>query len=277
MNFPKIPNMPKPQAISPADAAYKPAISQNVSTGPVDGVVGLSAPKHFDPNNPSVHVDATVHNPTGIGGDLHVSRDVKIPTEAPNLSLPTMPSLPGGASEAGGSSAGGFSMPSLGNPLSGISLPDLSLPSLGNPFSGISAPDLSMPSLGNPLSGLSMPSLGNPFSGISAPDLSMPSLGNPFSGLSVPDLPSWEMPRIDFPGGGYKPAGESAWRSPIGVPGFRFPELPSIGLPDFSVPEWDLEMPDLIPDLWDGDSESEPAEPHHRTKDDGLDEWVLSF
>ncbi|QQS05212.1 MAG: hypothetical protein IPK50_23560 [Fibrobacterota bacterium] len=241
MNFPKIPNMPKPQAVSPADAAYNPAIERSVSAGPVDGVVGLSAPKHFDPNNPSVHVDATIHNPTGVGGDLHVSRDVKIPTEAPNLSLPSMPSLPGGASDAGGTSSGGFSMPSLGNPLSG----------------------------------LSMPSLGNPFAGLSAPEL--PSVGNPFGGLSVPDLPSWEMPRIDFPGGGYKPAGESAWRSPIGVPGFRFPELPSIGLPDFSVPEWDLEMPDLIPDLWDGENESEPAEPHHRTKDDGLDEWVISF
>ncbi|MBK9576170.1 MAG: hypothetical protein IPK50_23585 [Fibrobacterota bacterium] len=70
MNFPKIPNMPKPQAISPADAAYKPAIERSVSAGPVDGVVGLSAPKHFDPNNPSVHVDATIHNPTGVGGDL---------------------------------------------------------------------------------------------------------------------------------------------------------------------------------------------------------------
>ncbi|HNY31567.1 MAG TPA: hypothetical protein PKO15_11825 [Fibrobacteria bacterium] len=257
MNFPKIPNMPKPQAISPAAPAFTPGIQSEVSAGPANGVVGLSAPNHFDPNNPSVHVDATVHNPTGVGGDLHVNRDVKIPTEVPAVS---MPSLPGGGGASGGS---GLSMPHLGNPLSGISAPDLSLPSLGNPFSGLSAPSFSMPSLGNP------------FSGISAPEL--PSLGNPFGGLSLPELPSWEMPRIDFPGGGYKPAGESPWRSPIGVPGFRFPDLPSIGLPDDLLPDWDLEMPDLIPDLWDGDSESEPAEPHHRTKDDGLDEWMISF
>jgi hypothetical protein len=50
-----------------------------------------------------------------------------------------------------------------------------------------------------------------------------------------------------------------------GMPGFRFPDLPKFELPSLDLSEWDLSMPDLIPD-WDGDSEEERQEPHKRAK-----------
>lgn len=225
-DIPKVPDPPKAEGIPTH-------VGQDVGSGLAQGSVGVGAPQHFDPSNPSVRLDGTVHNPTGIGGDLHVSREVsandlkQIPVPdvpAPSVSLPDMPSMPnlgGGSSE--GSSGGGFSLPSIGNPLSGLSMPSLpEMPSLGNPLSGLSAPDLPrLPSLPD------MPSLGNPFSGLSGPDLSLPSLP--------------------------------------GMPGFRFPDLPEFSLPDFDVSGWDLAMPDLVPD-WGGDSEEERAEPHKRAK-----------
>ncbi|MBK9578613.1 MAG: hypothetical protein IPK50_12105 [Fibrobacterota bacterium] len=238
----KIPGAPKISI--PNIPAVPTQVTQNLSAGPAQGAVGIGAPQHFDPNNPSVRLDGTVHNPTGIGGDLHVSREVsvndlkKIPVPDPSLDLP---SLGGGSSSGGG---GGFSMPGL--------------PSIGNPLSGLSLPD--MPGLPD------MPSLGNPFSGLSAPDFSLPSCKMPDFGF--PDLPPFGLPQIDLPGGGYKPAGESPWRSPIGCPGFRFPELPSFGLPSVDLPDWDLSLADLLPDFWDGSCEDDRADPDEHLEDD---------
>gem|GEM_PF-6372041 len=72
-----------------------------------------------------------------------------------------------------------------------------SMPSLGNPFSGLSAPSLPsmphMPSLGNPFSGLSMPSLPD----FSLPDL--PSVGTPgMPGFRFLDLPEISLPDFDM-------------------------------------------------------------------------------
>lgn len=221
--IPKVPDPPKPDAV-PAH------VGQDVGSGLAQGNVGIGAPQHFDPNNPSVRLDGTVHNPTGVGGDLQVSREVSandlknIPS--PNIHAPDL-SLPGGGSGSSGGS--GFSLPSL------PSMP--SLPSLGMP--DVSLPSLSMPGLPDLPSA---PSLGNPFSGLSAP--SLPSLPD-MPGL--PDLPSFGLPSLP------------------GMPGFRFPDLPEFSLPDFDLSGWDLTMPDLVPD-WEGDSEEERATPHKRAK-----------
>ncbi|HNY32695.1 MAG TPA: hypothetical protein PKO15_17560 [Fibrobacteria bacterium] len=217
--IPKVPDPPKAEVVPTH-------VGQDVGSGLAQGNVGIGAPQHFDPNNPSVRLDGTIHNPTGVGGDLQVSREVSandlknIP--APNIHAPDL-SLPGGS---GGS---GFSLPSL------PSMP--SLPSVGMP--DVSLPSLSMPGLPDLPS---MPDMGNPFSGLSAP--SLPSLPD-MPGL--PDLPSFGMPSLP------------------GMPGFRFPDLPDFTLPDFDLSGWDLTMPDLVPD-WDGDSEEERATPHKRAK-----------
>ncbi|MBK8801712.1 MAG: hypothetical protein IPN71_06560 [Fibrobacteres bacterium] len=241
----KIPGAPKISI--PNIPAVPTQVTQNLSAGPAQGAVGIGAPQHFDPNNPSVRLDGTVHNPTGIGGDLHVSREVSV-NDLKNIPAPgAIPSV------------GDF--PSMGaipeSPLrTGLDLPDM--PSIGNPLSGLSLPD--MPGLPD------MPSLGNPFSGLSAPDFSLPSCKMPDFGF--PDLPPFGLPQIDLPGGGYKPAGESPWRSPIGCPGFRFPELPSFGLPSVDLPDWDLSLPDLLPDFWDGSCEDDRADPDEHLEDD---------
>ncbi|QQS05644.1 MAG: hypothetical protein IPK50_01855 [Fibrobacterota bacterium] len=236
-SMPKISAPPAMPSIPEAAPVIPTRVGQDLSQGPASGNVGIGLPQHFDPNNPSVRLDGTIHNPTGIGGDLKVSREVSvndlknIPVPSPYLpNMPSLPSLGGGSSTDDSRGGGGFSMPSFGNPLSGLSMPGLpSVPSLGNPFSGLDMP--------------SMPSLGNPFSGLSAPD--MPSLGNPFSGLSLPDFSLPDLPSIGTPG----------------MPGFRFLELPEISMPDFDMGEWDLPSPDLIPD-WGGDSEESQEEPH---------------
>ncbi|HNY32032.1 MAG TPA: hypothetical protein PKO15_14200 [Fibrobacteria bacterium] len=246
MKLPGAPKISIPDIPAAPAASIPTQVTQNLSAGPAQGAVGIGAPQHFDPDNPSVRLDGTVHNPTGIGGDLHVSREVSvndlknIPVPNPSLDLPSM----GGGSSSGGE---GFSLPSIGNPLSGLSLPDM--PSM---------PD--MPSLPD------MPDLGNPFSGISAPDFSLPSCKMPDFGF--PDLPPFGLPQIDLPGGGYKPAGESPWRSPIGCPGFRFPELPSFDAPSLDMPDWDLSLPDLLPDFWDGICEDDRADPDEHLEDD---------
>ena len=170
--LPGLPAMPDPPKV-PTEA------TQNLSAGPASTSVGLGMPQHFDPSNPSVQVSGSIHNPTGVGGDLTVSREVKIPTEAPNvnLSMPSMPSM-GSASDLAPdvpSSGGGFGMPSIGNPLSGLSMPDM--PSLGNPFSGFSAPTLP----GGPL----IPTL--------------PTIGTPgMPGFRFLDLPSFTAPDLDM-------------------------------------------------------------------------------
>lgn len=204
MNFgkiPKLPDLPTP----PVDLAKPPThIGTDVGHGPLAGNVGVGVPQNFDPNHPSVAVDATIHNPTGIGGDIHLKKDIPIPTQMPDIGMPKFGS--------GGSGGGGFGLPKM--PAFGMpSMP--SLPSM---------PDISLPD---------MPSFGMP---------DLPSFG-------MPDLPSFGMPDISLPG----------------MPGFRFPDLPKFDLPEIDLGEWDLSMPDLIPD-WGGDSEDEKAEPHKRAK-----------
>lgn len=175
MSFGKLPGLPA----MPAPPKVPTEATQTLSTGPASTSVGAGLPQHFDPSNPSVQVSGTIHNPTGVGGDLTVSREVKIPTEAPNVNLgmPSMPSM-GSASDLAPdvpSSGGGFGMPSIGNPLSGLSMPDM--PSLGNPFSGFSAPSLP--------SGALLPTL--------------PSIGTPgMPGFRFLDLPSFTAPDLDM-------------------------------------------------------------------------------
>lgn len=170
--LPGLPAMPDPPKV-PTEA------TQNLSGGSASTSFGVGIPQHFDPSSPSVQVSGTIHNPTGVGGDLTVSREVKIPTEVPNVNLemPSMPSM-GGASDLAPdvpSSGGGFGMPSIGNPLSGLSIPDM--PSLGNPFSGFSAPTLP----GGPL----IPTL--------------PTIGTPgMPGFRFLDLPSFTAPDLDM-------------------------------------------------------------------------------
>ena len=241
MNFGSVPKIPTAPAI-PQAPAVPTHLGQDVGVGPAQGNVGIGAPQHFDPNNPSVRLDGTVHNPTGVGGDLKVSREVSVndlkQIPVPDVHAPDL-SLPSGASDAGGSSGGGFSMPSIGNPLSGLSMPSL--------------PDMpSMPSLPSMPSMPDMPSLGNPFSEISAPDLSLPSMpdfGNPFSGLSGPDVSLPDLPSMGTPG----------------MPGFRFLELPDLPDIELDLSEWDLLPSFDIPD-WEGDSESERQKPDTRAK-----------
>ncbi|MBK9577780.1 MAG: hypothetical protein IPO40_11915 [Fibrobacteres bacterium] len=249
MNFGSVPKIPAVPSI-PTAPAVPTRVGQDLSQGPASGNVGIGAPQHFDPNNPSVRLDGTVHNPTGIGGDLKVSREVSVndlkqipvpDVHAPDLS---MPSLGGGSSADGASGGSGFSLPSIGNPLSGLSMPSLpDMPSMP------SMPDVSLPSMP---SLPDMPSLGNPFSGISAPDLSLPSMpdfGNPFSGLSGPDVSLPDLPSMGTPG----------------MPGFRFLELPDLPDIELDLSEWDLLPSFDIPD-WDGDNESERQKPDVRAK-----------
>ncbi|QQS06768.1 MAG: hypothetical protein IPK50_07670 [Fibrobacterota bacterium] len=249
MNFGSVPKIPAVPSI-PAAPAVPTRVGQDLSQGPASGNVGIGAPQHFDPNNPSVRLDGTVHNPTGVGGDLKVSREVSVndlkqipvpDVHAPDLS---MPSLGGDSSTDGSSGGSGFSLPSIGNPLSGLSMPSLpDMPSMP------SMPDVSLPSMP---SLPDMPSLGNPFSGISAPDLSLPSMpdfGNPFSGLSGPDFSLPDLPSMGTPG----------------MPGFRFLELPDLPDIELDLSEWDLLPSFDIPD-WDGDNESERQKPDVRAK-----------
>jgi hypothetical protein len=239
MNLGRVPNIPNIPSV-PAAPAVPTRVGQDISQGPASGNVGIGAPQHFDPNNPSVRLDGTVHNPTGIGGDLKVSREVSV-NDLKQIPVPDVGAIPsvGAIHESplqGGSPGSGFSLPSIGNPLSGLSMPSM--------------PDMpampSMPSLPD------MPSLGNPFSGISAPDLSLPSMpdfGNPFSGLSGPDISLPDLPSVGTPG----------------MPGFRFLELPDLPDIDIDLSEWDLLPSFDIPD-WDGDNESERQKPDVRAK-----------
>lgn len=192
MNFghiPSVPSLPDPVA---------PHAGIDVGSGPLSGNVGVGLPQHLDPNKPAVGVDATIHNPTGVGGDLHVKRDVAIPTHIPDVNAPAM-----NLGSVGGGGGSGFGVPDLP---SLPSLPDF--PSL---------PDVSMPSFG-----------GGGSSGGSG--FSMPSFG-------LPGLPS------------------------MGMPGFRIPDLPDFHLPEINLPDWDLKMPDLVPD-WDGFSSGGRSEPN---------------
>jgi hypothetical protein len=165
--------------------------------------------------------------------------------------------------------------PHLGNPLSGISMPDLSLPSLGNPFSGISAPDLSMPSLGNPLSGLSMPSFGNPFSGCL--HRSYPRWAIPLEGCRCLTCHRGRCLGSTSPAVATSPPENllGDHRSVCRASGF--PNCPRLACRTSPFPSGTWKCPTSSRISGMGDSESEPAEPHHRTKDDGLDEWVISF
>ncbi|HNY32730.1 MAG TPA: hypothetical protein PKO15_17735 [Fibrobacteria bacterium] len=172
MNFGSLPDPPKPPKVPdvPAVPAVPTSTQTNLSNGPLNGAVGVGVPQNFDPNNPSVHVEGTIHNPTGIGGDLKVDRDVKIPTKAPDLNIPSMG---GGLPDAG--SGGGFGLPDLGNPLSG----------------------LSMPSLGRPLESLSGPTLPN-FAGF--PEYpAFPSIGTPgMPGFRFTNIPEFKFPTPDL-------------------------------------------------------------------------------
>lgn len=232
MNLGKV-SVPKTPA-APAIPKAPDHAGTSFSEGPASGSAGIGAPKSFDPNNPSVHVSGTIHNPTGIGGDLKVDRDVAIPKNLPDVSVPDL-GLGAGKSSGGG---GGFGLPSMPN----LSAPDLSMP--GMP----SMPDLpSMPGL---------PSMPN----MSMPDISMPSMpGLPnmpsIPGLSMPSVPGLSMPSLPSIG------------TP-GMPGFRFLDLPEFDLPDLDMGAWDLSMPDLIPD-WGGDSEDSEVQPHKRLASSG--------
>jgi hypothetical protein len=266
MNLGKIPSVPK---IPTAPTATPTHVGQDVGRGPAQGNVGIGAPQHFDPNKPTVAVDATIHNPTGVGGDLHVKKDVPIPTKIPDVNLPSMGSGKGDSNPLS-KSGGGFGlpdMPNLGLPsMPNISAPDLpsfgmpGIPSIGLPDMP-SMPDMSLPSFGGSGGGgggigmPGMPSFGLPdMPSIGLPGMpsmpGMPSLGMPgMPSIGLPGLPSLGMPDIGLPG----------------MPGFRFPDLPKFELPSLDLSEWDLSMPDLIPD-WDGDSEEERQEPHKRAK-----------
>ncbi|MBK8800722.1 MAG: hypothetical protein IPN71_01420 [Fibrobacteres bacterium] len=228
--IPEVPKLPDP----PKADAIPTHVGQDVGSGLAQGNVGIGAPQHFDPNNPSVRLDGTVHNPTGIGGDLHVSREVSVndlkQIPVPDVHAPDL-SLPSGGSDGGGSGGSGFSLPSLPSlpDMPSVGLPDVTIPDIH--LSSASMPDFSLPGLPD------MPSLPG------LPD--MPGL---------PGLPSFGMPDLDL----------SAPSLP-GMPGFRFPDLPDFSLPDFDLSGWDLTMPDLVPD-WGGDSEEERAEPHKRAK-----------
>ncbi|MBK9576611.1 MAG: hypothetical protein IPO40_06030 [Fibrobacteres bacterium] len=135
-SMPKISAPPAMPSIPEAAPVIPTRVGQDLSQGPASGNVGIGLPQHFDPNNPSVRLDGTIHNPTGIGGDLKVSREVSV-NDLKNIPVPS-PYLP--------------NMPSLGNPFSGLSLPDFSLPDLpfiGTPgmpgFRFVELPEISMP------------------------------------------------------------------------------------------------------------------------------------
>lgn len=216
--IPSIPSVPTPSPI-PTRAGL------DVGSGPLQGNVGVGLPQHLDPNKPAVGVDATIHNPTGIGGDLHVQRDVALPTHIPDVNAPAL-----NLGSAGGGGGGGFGLPDLP---SLPSLPDM--PNLPDMPTLPDMPDISM----------SMPDFP------SLPDVSLPSFGSDGSsgggGFSMPSfgMPSFGMPSLPT----------------MGMPGFRIPDLPDFELPAISLPDWDLKMPDLVPD-WDGFSSGGRSEPN---------------
>ncbi|HNY32738.1 MAG TPA: hypothetical protein PKO15_17775 [Fibrobacteria bacterium] len=194
MNLGRLPDPPKPPKLPdvPAAPAVPTNVQTNLSSGPLGGAVGVGVPQSFDPNNPSVHVEGTIHNPTGIGGDLKVDRDVKIPTKAPDLDIPSMG---GGLSGAG--SGGGFGLPDIGNPLSG-----LSMPSLGRPLESLSGPTL--PNFGGFPEYPAFPSIGTPgmpgFRFTNIPEFKFPTPDLSLCDINIPSpIPDFDFPVFDGP------------------------------------------------------------------------------
>jgi hypothetical protein len=194
MKFGDLPDPPKPPKIPdvPVVPAVPTSTQTSLSSGPLSGAVGVGVPKNFDPNNPSVHVEGTIHNPTGIGGDLKVDRDVRIPTKAPEFNIP---SIGGGASDLG--SGGGFGLPDIGNPLSG-----LSMPSLGRPLASLSGPTL--PNFAGFPEYPAFPSIGTPgmpgFRFTNIPDFNLPIPDLSLCDINIPSpIPDFEFPVFDGP------------------------------------------------------------------------------
>ncbi|QQS04109.1 MAG: hypothetical protein IPK50_17695 [Fibrobacterota bacterium] len=194
MNFGSLPDPPKPPKIPevPAVPAVPTSAQTSLSSGPLSGAVGVGVPQNFDPNNPSVHVEGTIHNPTGIGGDLKVDRDVKIPTKAPDFNIPSMG---GGLSDVG--SGGGFGLPDIGNPLSG-----LSMPSLGRPLASLSGPTL--PNFAGFPEYPAFPSIGTPgmpgFRFTNIPEFKFPTPDLSLCDINIPSpIPDFDFPVFDGP------------------------------------------------------------------------------
>jgi len=120
-----------------------------------------------------VRLDGTIHNPTGVGGDLHVSREVSA-NDLKNIPVPSIGAIPSVAIPS-------VAIPSV-RAIHESPLQMGSLPSLGNPFSGLSAPSLpGMPGLPD------LPSFGIP---------SLPGM----PGFRFPDLPEFSLPDFDLSG-----------------------------------------------------------------------------
>ncbi|HOX52507.1 MAG TPA: hypothetical protein PKY05_13535, partial [Fibrobacteria bacterium] len=194
MNFGSLPDPPKPPKIPevPAVPAVPTSAQTSLSSGPLSGAVGVGVPQNFDPKNPSVHVEGTIHNPTGIGGDLKVDRDVKIPTKAPEFNVPSMG---GGLSDVG--SGGGFGLPDIGNPLSGLSMPDL-----GRPLASLSGPTL--PNFAGFPEYPAFPSIGTPgmpgFRFTNIPEFKFPTPDLSLCDINIPSpIPDFDFPVFDGP------------------------------------------------------------------------------